>query len=134
MRLFILFMLCLLACGPFGANAAHAAPQQGFAVQILDSVEGLSPCKPGGGITMPMIPSCDSAGLLPVGQWMCLVRDGKPFAQSCVYQYWGVSCVQAGDLSFYQVESSQDGRKLLTLLSDQGMTLHIFHTSGPGLK
>lgn len=134
MRLFILFMLCLLVCGPFGANVAHAAPQQGVTVQVLDSVEGLSPCKPGGDITMPMIASCDPAGLSPVGQSLRLVRDGKPFAQTCVYQYWGVSRVQAGDLSFYQVESSQDGRKLLTLLSEQGMTLHIFHTSGPGLK
>ena len=83
---------------------------------------------------MSMIPSSGPAGLSPVGQWLRLMRDGEPFAQTCVYQYWGVSSVQAGDLSFYQVESSQDGRKLLTLLSDQGMTLHVFHTSGPGLK
>ena len=135
MRFFILFILCLLASWQaVNVDAAHVAPHQGFNVQVLDSLEGLSPCKPGGDITMPMIPSCEPAGLSPGGQWLRLERDGKPFAQTCVYQYWGISRVQAGDLSFYQVESSQDGRKLLTLLSDQGMTLHIFHTSGPGLK
>ena len=123
MRFVILFMLCLLASGQtVSADAANAAPQKMFSVQVLDSVEGLSPCKPGGDITQE------------VGRWLRLVRDGEPFAQTCVYQYWGVSRVQAGDLSFYQVESSQDGRKLLTLLSDQGMTLHVFHTSGSGLK
>ena len=125
----------LLASGQtVNADTANASPQKGFEVQVLDSVEGLSPCKPGEDITMSMIPSCGPAGLSPVGQWLRLMRDGEPFAQTCVYQYWGVSSVQAGDLSFYQVESSQDGRKLLTLLSDQGMTLHVFHTSGPGLK
>ena len=48
MRFFILFLLCLLASGPLGAGSAQAAPQKGFLPQILDSVEGLSPCKPGG--------------------------------------------------------------------------------------
>ena len=125
----------LLASGQtVNADTANASPQKGFEVQVLDSVEGLSPCKPGEDITMSMIPSCGPAGLSTVGQWLRLMHDGEPFAQTCVYQYWGVSSVQAGDLSFYQVESSQDGRKLLTLLSDQGMTLHVFHTSGPGLK
>ncbi|MGE9999711.1 hypothetical protein [Desulfovibrio sp. SGI.133] len=122
MRFFILFLFCLLASGPLGAGSAQAAPQKGFLPQILDSVEGLSPCKPGGDITRD------------VGRWLRLMRDGKPFAQTCVYLYWGVSRVQAGNQTFYQVESSQDGQKLLTLLSDQGMTLHVFRTDGPGLK
>ena len=122
MRFFILFLLCLLASGPLGAGSAQAAPQKGFLPQILGSVEGLSPCKPGGDITRD------------VGRWLRLMRDGEPFAQTCVYLYWGVSRVQAGDQTFYQVESSQDGQKLLTLLSDQGMTLHVFRTDGPGLK
>ena len=94
MRFFILFLLCLLASGPLGAGSAQAAPQKGFLPQILGSVEGLSPCKPGGDIT------------LDVGRWLRLMRDGEPFAQTCVYLYWGVSRVQAGDQTFYQVESS----------------------------
>ena len=62
MRFFILFLLCLLASGPLGAGSAQAAPQKGFLPQILDSVEGLSPCKPGGDITRD------------VGRWLRLMR------------------------------------------------------------
>ena len=94
----------------------------GIEIQLLSSIEGLPSCKIGGAFNAD------------IGKWLRLVRDGEAFAQTCVYEDWNISLTQTSGLSFYQVESSQDGKKLLSLLSDQGTTLHIFHTSGPGLK
>ena len=126
MRFFILFILCLFtysqAAAVEVASSKSELQEMGIEIQLLSSIEGLPSCKIGGEINAD------------IGKWLRLVRDGEAFAQTCVYEDWNISLTQTSGLSFYQVESSQDGKKLLSLLSDQGTTLHIFHTSGPGLK
>lgn len=122
MRFFILFMFYFFALGQTVYAKNIALRELGIEVQILDSVEGISPCKTGGDIIQNL------------GKWLRLERDGKVFAQTCVYENWNISLAEADGVRFYQVESSKDGQKLLSLLSDQGMTLHVFHTDGKGLK
>ncbi len=126
MRFFILFTLCLFTYSQAAAvevtSSKSELQEMGIEIQLLSSIEGLPSCKIGGEINAD------------IGKWLRLVRDGEAFAQTCVYEDWNISLTQTSGLSFYQVESSQDGKKLLSLLSDQGTTLHIFHTSGPGLK
>lgn len=123
MRFFILFILCLFtysqAAAVEVASSKSELQEMGIEIQLLSSIEGLPSCKIGGEINAD------------IGKWLRLVRDGEAFAQTCVYEDWNISLTQTSGLSFYQVESSQDGKKLLSLLSDQGTTLHIFHTSGP---
>lgn len=121
MRFFILFIFCVFAAGQ-NAHAKIVLQELGIEAQILESAEGISPCKAGGDI------------IRNLGKWLRLERDGKVFAQTCVYDNWNISLAEADGVRFYQVESSEGGQKLLSLLSDQGMTLHVFHTDGKGLK
>lgn len=124
MRVFILFILCFLTFGQtVNAHAANIVLQElGIEVQILDNIKGIAPCKAGGDI------------IQNIGKWLRLVRNGEVLAQTCVYENWNISGTQIEGVPFYQVESSEDSQKLLSLLSDQGMTLHVFHTDGKGLK
>lgn len=70
----------------------------GIEIQLLSSIEGLPSCKIGGAFNAD------------IGKWLRLVRDGEAFAQTCVYEDWNISLTQTSGLSFYQVESSQDGK------------------------